>query len=75
MRGTGLGTALLDEVIKHGNVSWVLRRITWVVLNWNNPAIEFYKKKGADIDTEWDSVSLDEEGIKNYLSKIIDASI
>jgi len=69
LRGSGLGTALLDEVVKYGNKLGV-NRITWVVLNWNASAIEFYKKKGAEIDTVWDSVSLDEEGIKKYLSKI-----
>ncbi|WP_323789129.1 GNAT family N-acetyltransferase [Psychroserpens sp.] len=69
MRGSGLGTALLDEVVAYGNQLGV-KRITWVVLNWNTSAIEFYKKKGAKIDSEWDSVNLDEVGIKNYLSKI-----
>jgi GNAT superfamily N-acetyltransferase len=29
------------------------RRITWQVLEWNEPAINFYKKIGANLDTEW----------------------
>ncbi len=69
LRGSGIGTGLLDEVVKYGNQLGV-KRITWVVLDWNTPAIEFYKKKGAEIDSVWDSVSLDVQGIKNYLSKI-----
>ena len=44
-RGLGLGTALLDEVVKFGH-SLSVKRISWEVLDWNTPAIEFYKKKG-----------------------------
>src|SRR5690606_13350755 len=40
MRGSGLGTALLDEVVIHGNKLGV-KRICWEVLDWNEPAIEF----------------------------------
>ncbi|WP_452219715.1 N-acetyltransferase family protein [Lacinutrix salivirga] len=69
MRGTGLGTALLDEVIKYGN-SLGVKRIGWEVLDWNEPAITFYEKKGANIMRNWHLVQLDENGIKNYLSKL-----
>ena len=43
MRGSGIGSALLDEVVKYGYDLGV-KRITWEVLNWNEPAINFYKK-------------------------------
>lgn len=69
MRGCGIGTALLDEVIKYG-YSMGVKRICWEVLDWNEPAIEFYENKGARVMRDWDVVQLDEEGIKNYLSKI-----
>ncbi len=69
MRGSGLGTALLDEVVKYGNQLNV-RRISWEVLDWNEPAIDFYIKKGADVKRDWDVVHLNEQGIKNYLSKL-----
>ena len=69
MRGKGIGSALLDEVVKHGHKLGA-KRISWVVLNWNTPAIDFYKSKGATIEPEWDSVILDENGIKNYISKL-----
>ena len=68
-RGSGLGTALLDEVVKYGAELGV-KRISWEVLNWNEPAITFYEKKGADIKRDWNVVHLNEEGIKNYLSKL-----
>ena len=69
MRGTGLGTALLDEVIKYGNALGV-KRVSWEVLDWNEPAITFYENKGANVLRDWDVVHLNEQGIKNYLSKL-----
>ncbi len=69
MRNSGLGTALLDEVIKHGNKLGV-KRISWEVLDWNEPAIDFYIKKGADVKRDWDVVHLNEQGIKNYISRL-----
>ncbi|SFR61755.1 GNAT family N-acetyltransferase [Maribacter stanieri] len=69
MRGTGLGTALLDEVVKYGNDLGV-KRICWEVIDWNEPAIGFYESKGAKVMRDWDVVQLDETGIKNYLSAI-----
>ncbi len=69
MRGSGLGTALLDEVIKYGHELGV-RRICWEVLDWNDPAIEFYEKKGAKVLRDWDVVQLDEQGIKNYIERL-----
>ena len=69
MRGTGLGTALLDEVVKYGNELGV-KRISWEVIDWNEPAIGFYESKGAKVMRDWDVVQLDEAGIKNYLNAI-----
>ena len=69
MRGFGLGSALLDEVVKYGNDLGV-KRINWEVLDWNEKAIKLYEKKGAKVLRDWDVVHLDEQGIKNYLSNI-----
>lgn len=69
MRGSGLGTALLDEVIKYANDLGV-KRVNWEVLDWNEPAITFYEKKGAHIKRGWMVVQLDEQGIKDYISKL-----
>jgi GNAT superfamily N-acetyltransferase len=68
-RGTGLGTALLDEVVKYGHRLGV-KRICWEVIDWNEPAIDFYEKKGADVKRDWDVVHLNEDGIKNYIANI-----
>ncbi|MDF4201784.1 GNAT family N-acetyltransferase [Maribacter sp. SA7] len=69
MRGTGLGTALLDEVVKYGDELGV-KRISWEVIDWNEPAIGFYESKGANVMRDWDVVQLDETGMKNYLSAL-----
>ncbi len=69
MRGSGLGTALLDQVVKYGN-SLGVKRICWEVLDWNEPAIAFYEKKGANVLRDWDVVQLDEKGIKNYIESL-----
>ena len=69
MRGSGLGTVLLNEVVKHGAKMGV-KRISWEVIDWNEPAIAFYEKKGANVMRDWDVVHLNENGIKNYLNNI-----
>lgn len=69
MRGSGIGTALLDEVVRYGHKLNV-KRISWEVLDWNEKAISFYEKRGAKVFRDWDVVQLNELEIKNYISKI-----
>lgn len=68
-RGTGVGTALLNEVVKYGH-SKGAKRINWEVIDWNDPAIAFYESKGATVLRDWDVVQLDEVAIQSYLDKI-----
>jgi GNAT superfamily N-acetyltransferase len=68
-RGKGLGTRLLDAVVKYGKQLGV-KRISWEVIDWNEPAIKFYESKGANVMRDWDVVQLDEKGIENYLKTI-----
>lgn len=69
MRGTGLGSALLSEVVKYGSKLGV-KRISWEVIDWNEPAIAFYEKKGARVMRDWDVVQLDEKGMATFLENI-----
>lgn len=69
MRGKGIGSLLLDEVVKYGDELGV-KRISWEVLDWNEPAITFYEERGADVKRDWDVVHLNESAIKAYLSNI-----
>ncbi len=65
-RGIGLGSGLLTEVIRYAREIGA-RRVSWEVLDWNEPAIDFYKARGARILRDWDVVQLDAAGIDNYL--------
>jgi len=67
-RGTGAGFALYSEIIAQGKRDYV-RRIEWNVLDWNTPAIEFYKKTGAKILEDWQVVQMDENGIETFLNQ------
>ena len=52
MRGKGVGKLLFERVLqetKDKNYSGMV----WQVLDWNTPAIEFYKKYQANIDSGW----------------------
>jgi GNAT superfamily N-acetyltransferase len=64
-RGTGAGSALYKEVIKFAKADGV-RRVEWVVLNWNTHAIEFYERSGAAILHDWLTVQMNEEGITKF---------
>lgn len=66
MRGSGLGTALLDQVVRYAH-GLGAKRICWEVLDWNETAITFYEGKGAKVLRDWDVVQLDRNGIENYL--------
>lgn len=68
-RGLNIGSALYKKVIEYGH-SLGVKRIEWVVLDWNTPAIEFYKKTGAHILDDWKTVQMDELAIKNYLETL-----
>jgi GNAT superfamily N-acetyltransferase len=53
MRGKGLGKLLFDALIEEAKEK-KLSGITWQVLDWNEPAINFYKKYyNAYLDPEW----------------------
>jgi len=52
MRGKGIGKLLFDRLIDEAKEKgW--NRILWQVLDWNEPAINFYKKYNASFDDEW----------------------
>lgn len=68
MRGTGLGGALYQEVVKYGHDHGV-KRIEWVVSEGNRNAIEFYENTGAEIKESWKTVHMEEGGIEKNATK------
>ncbi len=54
----GVGMALMQALCAEGNARG-FSGMLWQVLDWNEPAIAFYKKLGAAFDAEWLNVSLD----------------
>ena len=57
MRSRGLGKMLFDRLIEEAHQK-KLNGIVWQVLEWNEPAISFYKKYKASFDSEWINCSL-----------------
>ena len=56
-RGKGIGKLLFDQLIEEAREKG-LKRMVWQVLEWNEPAINFYNKYKADFDGEWLNGSL-----------------
>jgi len=51
-RGKGIGKMLMDQLIEEAKEK-KFSGIMWQVLEWNEPAISFYKKYNAAFDSEW----------------------
>ncbi len=66
-RGNGYGKLLFDRTMQHAldsNCSGMM----WQVLDWNEPAINFYKKYNAKLDGEWINCGLESDQIKKLLN-------
>ena len=64
-RQHGVGKQLFDAVVKvaaEQNVG----RMEWTVLEWNDPALNFYKKYDASLDPEWHLGTLTREQLAQY---------
>ncbi len=57
-RGKGIGHQLFQRLIVEAREKG-FNGITWQVLEWNEPAINFYKKYNARFDPEWWNASID----------------
>ncbi|MEU4604821.1 GNAT family N-acetyltransferase [Kribbella sp. NPDC023972] len=66
-RGTGLGKALLvalaQECVRNN-----YERLEWSVLDWNAPAIDFYKSLGAHPQNEWTTYRLTDDALTDLAS-------
>lgn len=51
-RGEGIGGKLFEQILAEAKERKLVR-VVWQVLEWNEPAINFYKKYNASLDPEW----------------------
>ncbi|MGA3048113.1 MAG: GNAT family N-acetyltransferase [Terracidiphilus sp.] len=62
-RGLGIGKALLRQVAAIA-VEKGCARLKWSVLDWNTPAIDFYRAMGAEMMDEWTNVRVMGEALE-----------
>lgn len=60
LRGRGIGKMLFDELLEEAKIKG-FSGILWQVLDWNQPAINFYDKYNASYDAGWLNASLSKE--------------
>ncbi len=68
VRGKGYGKALLVRLAQIARER-DCGRMEWAVLNWNEPAIEFYRKLGARPNDEWTIFRLTRDGIAHLAAE------
>ena len=66
-RGVGIGKALLQRVAALA-VEKGCARLKWQVLDWNTPAIDFYRAMGAEFMDEWRNVRVSGEALERLAS-------
>lgn len=62
-RGRGIGRALLERLAQIA-LERGCARMKWEVLDWNEPAIEFYRAMGAEFLDEWRNVRLSGDALR-----------
>lgn len=62
-RGKGIGKALLDATVELAKEKKA-GRLRWQVLDWNDSAIEFYKRYPVELDEGWINVDIRKEHLK-----------
>jgi len=67
-RGKGIGKLLFDATMKKA-LDENCTGMMWQVLNWNETAIEFYKRYNTRFDNEWINCHLEADQIKAYFDK------
>ena len=64
MRSKGIGKKLFERILREAKEKG-FNGVTWQVLDWNEPAINFYKKYGSRIESEWLNGSLTKEQVSS----------
>jgi GNAT superfamily N-acetyltransferase len=66
-RGKGIGKILFDRTMQHA-LDEKCSGMMWQVLDWNEPAINFYRKYGSSIGGEWLNCQLEAGQIRELLA-------
>jgi GNAT superfamily N-acetyltransferase len=69
VRGKGFGRALLERLAQIAKERGC-GRMEWAVLDWNDPAIQFYRKLGAEPMNEWTVFRLTADGIAKLAGSV-----
>jgi GNAT superfamily N-acetyltransferase len=73
LRGLGIGKALLQQVaavaLKKG-----CGRLQWAVLDWNQPAIDFYRAMGGVFTDEWRNVRVTGDALRQLAGAPVEAA-
>jgi len=64
-RKQGIGKLLFDELVKTA-LNNDVNQLRWHVLDWNEPAINFYNKIKANLDSEWIKCNFERTDLENY---------
>jgi GNAT superfamily N-acetyltransferase len=67
-RRYGVGKKLFDVFAKRA-LELNAKRLKWQVLEWNEPAITFYRKLNANLDPEWINCNMTAEEITAYVGQ------
>ncbi|GGK88923.1 N-acetyltransferase family protein [Rufibacter glacialis] len=65
LRRQGIGRLLFYAVAKAAKEE-NYKRMKWQVLDWNEPAINFYRSIGANLDAEWVNCNLSQEELQRF---------
>jgi GNAT superfamily N-acetyltransferase len=68
LRRQGLGRALIEAVAGIG-AEKNCGRFEWTALNWNENALDFYRKLGAQMMDDWVMIRLNAEGLKRLAGR------
>ncbi len=64
-RGRGIGKSLFEAIAREAAISGA-QRMAWQVLDWNQPAIDFYQQMGAELAPEWVNCRLNAQQLQAY---------
>jgi len=67
-RGKGIGKQLFDNIVLEAHEKG-FNGMTWQVLDWNEPALNFYKKYEAGVEAGWLNGSLSKQQLADYYEK------